>query len=752
MRTKEMGALEHNTQTPVQQDTSDEIDLTDLLNVIIQGWKWIVGIFVVVVGLGVSYAILTPPIYEADVLIQVEDQQGAGGGLAGLQMLSEGLGIQQSVVADEIEILRSREVLMKAIDATNATVSISVDNRFPLIGDWWARRHEAQEDGTIAEPLWGLGSFAWGGEQLEIGEIDLPRRALGKTFFLEITDEGFEFQNEDGDVLLSDSTIGQRLPFEINGQEASIAIQSLKGRPGTRFAIVDRSPVTTYASMREQLNVAQAGGSGQSQVIRVKYEGPDKFFARDFVDAVAKVYLEQNVQRRSAEARQSLAFLEEQLPELKHNVEQKEEELSQFRSSSVTISIPDETRCLLDQSIELENRRLELEMKRDEMQQRYTGNHSMLRALNQQLGQLQKVSDQLGGMIYTLPQSQRDLLRLERDAQVNTQLYIALLNNAQELRLAEAGTVGNVRIIDFAVLAERAIKPKKLLIVAVSAMLGMMLGIFVVLVRSFLRPAIQTADTLEQRTGLTTYASLPVSRSENGLFAALSRRRQERRLLVYSNPDDPVVESLRSLRTGLAFAMMGTQGKTLTITGATAGVGKSFVAANLGALLAIDDKKVVIIDADLRRARLGEYFGYDRKRPGLSDVLLGKVDLSEVLFKINDGLFVLPAGTTPPNPGELLLSAGFGQLIQQLEQDYDQVVVDTPPILPVADTLAIMKHTSAAFMVVRAEQSTAREVQDAMTRLRTAGVDAPLKGTIFNGVRRFRLGYGASYSYYYSYK
>jgi len=748
-----MGALEHNTQTPVQQDHSDEIDLTDLLNVIIQGWKWIVGIFIVVVGLGVSYAILTPPIYEADALIQVEDQQGAGGGLAGLQMLSEGLGLQQSVVADELEILRSREVLMKAIDATKATVSIEVDNRFPLIGGWWARRHEAQEEGTIAEPLWGLGGFAWGGEQLDLAEIQLPRRALGKTFYLEITDDGYEFQNEDGDVLLSDQAIGERLSFEVNGQEAFLAVERIQGRPGTRFAIEQRSPVITYESMRQKLNVAQAGGSGQqSQVIRVKYEGTDKQFARDFVDAVAKVYLEQNVQRRSAEARQSLAFLEEQLPELKHNVEQKEEELSAFRSSSGTISIPDETRGLLDQSIDLENRRLELEMKRDEMQQRYTGNHPMLRALNQQLGQLQRASDELGGMIDSLPQSQRDLLRLERDAQVNTQLYIALLNNAQELRLAEAGTVGNVRIIDFAVLAERPIKPKKLLIVAVSAMLGLMLGVFVVLVRSFLRPAIQTADTLEQRTGLTTYASLPVSESQSGLFAALSRRRQERRLLVYSNPDDPVVESLRSLRTGLAFAMMGTQGKTLTITGATAGVGKSFVAANLGALLAIDDKKVVIIDADLRRARLGEYFGYDRKRPGLSDVLLGKVDLSEVLFKINDGLFVLPAGTTPPNPGELLLSAGFGQLIQQLEQDYDQVVVDTPPILPVADTLAIMKHTSAAFMVVRAEQSTAREVQDAMTRLRTAGVDAPLKGTIFNGVRRFRLGYGASYSYYYSYK
>src|SRR5690625_7414930 len=99
---------------------------------------------------------------------------------------------------------------------------------------------------------------------------------------------------------------------------------------------------------------------------------------------------------------------------------------------------------MLDQSIDLENRRLELEMKRDEMQQRYTGNHPMLRALNQQLGQLQRASDELGGMIDSLPQSQRDLLRLERDAQVNTQLYIALLNIALALRLADACTVGYI--------------------------------------------------------------------------------------------------------------------------------------------------------------------------------------------------------------------------------------------------------------------------------------------------------------------
>jgi len=745
-----MSATETRPVAPVQDD--QEIDLTDLLNVLIQGWKLIALIFVLVVGLGLSYAILTPPIYQADALIQVEDKSGSGG-LAGLSILTESLGMQQSIVADELEILRSREVLLKAIDNTNADMNITVANRFPLIGGWWARRHEAADDGTLAEPLFGLSSFAWGGETLDIAELQLPRRALGKEYFLEITAEGYRLQDDEDRVLLQDDRIGQRLDFEINGEPAQIALQDLKGRPGTRFAIRKRSPVSTYGSMRAQIDVSQAG-SQQSQVIALKFESPDKEFARDFVNAVAQTYLEQNVQRRSAEARQSLSFLEEQLPLLKQNVEHKEEELSAFRSQSGTISIPEETRGLLNRAIDLENRRLELKMKRDELQQRYTPNHPSLKVLNQQLAALENASSELSGHIDALPQSQRDLLRLERDTQVNTQLYISLLNNAQELRLAEAGTVGNVRIIDFAVLAERAIKPKRMLIVAVAAMLGLMLGVFVVLIRSFLRPAIQTAEQLEQRTGLTTYATLPASEQQNKFRIALSRRkrRNEQQLLAYRNPEDPAVESLRSLRTGLAFALMGTEGKAIAIIGATAQVGKSFVAANLGALLAIDEQKILVMDTDLRRGRLHEYFGYERKRAGLSDVLLGKVAAEEVLIKINEQLYVLPSGTTPPNPGELLLSAQFEQLLAELQTQFDQIVVDTAPILPVADTLAVLPQTAAAFMVARAEQSTAREVQDAMARLRTAGLDDKVKGTIFNGVRRFRLGYGASYNYYYTYQ
>lgn len=742
--------------TGAQTSDDQEISLGELFNALLQNGWLIAATFAVIWVIGIAYAVLAPPVYQADALIQVEDQKGASG-LAGLSQLSEAMGMQQSAVSGEIEILRSREVLLKAIESTKAYVHVEVDNRFPVIGAWMARRHDATSV-EIASPWMGFGSYAWGGERLELAELSLPRRQWARGFFLEATDGGFVLRDEDGKELLQSDRIGQRLEFLVGGETAFLAVRALVGRPGARFLIQQESPITVFDELRKTLQVSEAGK--QSKVIRLAFEGGNRVFAQNFVNAVASAYLAQNVERRSAEARSSLKFLELQLPQLKGNVEQMEERLSQFRSTSGTISIPDETQGLLKQAIELENKRLELELKRDEMRQRFKPEHPSLKAVDQQLVAVQDASKRLGVDIDRLPQSQRDLLRLERDTQVNTQLYISLLNNAQELKVAEAGTIGNVRIIDFAVLAEKPVGPKRLLIIAVAALLGAVLGVLAALLRSFLRPTIQRAEQIEQRIGLTTYVSVPDSQDQRRfrialpgrLGAARDAQGWQNRVLAVLNPEDPAVESLRSLRTGLAFAMMGSQGKIIVISGATAGVGKSFISTNMAVLLAASGKRVALVDTDMRRARLHEYFAYERKSPGLSEVLSNQKTLSDVLIKVSDSLSVLPAGTVPPNPGELLLGQILPQLLQQLEAEFDLVILDTAPLLPVADTLALMKHASAAFLVARAEQSTVTELRDTVAKLRSAGVEGPLKGVIFNGVRRYRLGYGASYRYYYSYK
>ena len=731
-------------------DLQDETSLGELLNIIVQRIWLVAGVFVVVLVLGLAYAILARPIYQADALIQVEDQKGVA--LGGLSQLSETLGMQQSPVAGELEILRSREVLMKAMDATQANVVVEVDNYFPLVGAWLARRNEAA-NGGLADPLWGLPGYAWGGEQLEFAELDLPARQWGNEFFLVVTDSGYTVFDED-EQPLADGVVGQRTAFDINGAPAVMVVKTLAGRPGTRFRFAQKSPIQAVAGIRSELSVSEAGK--QSSIIRMTLKHPDGQFATDLVNAIASAYLSQNVERRSAEARSSLTFLEEQLPDIKTKVAEAENALSEYRSTSSTIAIDKEAEGLLEQATKLENNRLELTMKRDEMLQRFKPQHPEVKAVDQQLKAVDDAVAELNKSIDQLPQAQRDLLPFERDVRVSNELYLSLLNNAQTFRVAEAGAIGNVRIIDYAIYNEKPVEPRRAVIVGVAGLLGAFLGVLAAFLAHFLRPAVQRAEQIEQATGLNTYVTVP--QSPNQRLFQRSRRLSGTQpglsgILASAKPNDPAIESLRSLRTGLTFALMGSPGKIIAVTGATSGVGKSFVSSNFAALLATGGQRVLLIDTDMRRPRLSEYFNYDKKAPGLSNVLAGTGDLASVVRPdVLPGLSILPSGTIPPNPGELLLSPQFGQLLDTVQQSYDLVVLDTPPILPVADVLAIMQHAAAAFIVARAEQSTVSELRDAMAKLHNSGVDTPVKGIIFNGVRRHRIGYGASYNYYYSYK
>ncbi|MBV6272969.1 polysaccharide biosynthesis tyrosine autokinase [Alcaligenaceae bacterium CGII-47] len=748
-----MEAQQAQAAQPLQysaSDLQDEINLGELFNIIAQRIWLVTAVFVVVLVAGLAYAILARPIYQADALIQVEDQKGAA--LGGLSMLTESLGMQQSSAAGELEILRSREVLMKAMAVTQANVEVQVDNHFPLIGAWLARRNEAAGPG-LADPQWGMDSYAWGGEALVFAEVNLPRRQWGEDFYLTITDNGYVVRDDDGEQLV-EGVVGQRAPFTINGADASVAVKTLTGRPGTRFRFVEQSSIQAVEDLRKDLNVSEAGK--QSNIIRMSFKHPDDMFATELVNAIASAYLAQNVERRSAEARSSLKFLEQQLPEIRRNVTVAEDALSQYRSRSSTIAIDKEAEGLLQQAIKLENGRLELRMKRDEMLQRFKPEHPEIKSLNQQMAAIDKAVAELNKNIDHLPQAQRDLLPFERDVRVSNALYTSLLNNAQEFRVAEAGAIGNVRIIDYAVHNDKPVEPRKALVVGIAGMLGVLLGILSAFFAYFLRPAVQRAAQIEQATGLNTYVTVPESPNQRQFLRVgrLSKRQPaEQGVLASARPDDPAIESLRSLRTGLTFAMMGAPGKVIVITGATSGIGKSFIASNFAALLASGGQRVLLIDTDMRRPRLGEYFDYDKKAPGLSNILAGTATAEAALHReVLPGLSILPSGTVPPNPGELLLSPRFDELLDSLQQSYDLIVLDTPPILPVADVLAIMRHATVAFMVARSEQSTATELRDAMAKLQHSGVGAAMKGVIFNGVRRNRLGYGSSYNNYYSYK
>jgi tyrosine-protein kinase Etk/Wzc len=217
-------------------------------------------------------------------------------------------------------------------------------------------------------------------------------------------------------------------------------------------------------------------------------------------------------------------------------------------------------------------------------------------------------------------------------------------------------------------------------------------------------------------------------------------------------PNDPCIESLRSLRTALQFAMLDAANNVVLMTGPTPGIGNSFASANYAAVLAAGGKRVLLMDADMRKGHIHESFGLPRGT-GLSALITGSQTIEQVTHKnVSPGLDFISTGLMPPNPAELLMSPVTADLIATLSELYDIVVIDTPPVLAVSDTQVLAPLAGTVFMLARAEISTLAELQESTKRLARSGVT--VRGVIFNDLdlskRRYGYGYGYGYGYKYS--
>jgi tyrosine-protein kinase Etk/Wzc len=722
---------------------SDEINLTELWYNLLEH-KWLfVAITVAVLTLGGLYAWLATPIYQSDVLIQVEPKQGSA--LGALSDVASALDIEQSSVPGEIDILTSRSIVGEAVKKLHAAIKIEVDSYFPLFGEWYARNHD--DEGELAAPFLGLGGYAWGGETLELTTFEVPAEYLGQEFTLTATgNDGWQLEDPNGNVVAT-GKVGEPVKFRDGRGEGEIDVSQLRARPGIAFTVERDSFPELYRDISKRLSASET--SRESSMIRASFKDPDRVFAARFMNAVANAYLEQNVSRRSQEAQQSLEFLRTQLPDLKKQLEASEDALSRYSTKTRTVDISEEVKSLLQKSVDIGKQRLEAQMKLQELNQRFKPDHPSVRAARNQLAAISADFDKLNKQIASLPDTQQQYVRLARDVQVNTDLYTSLLNNAQQLEVAKAGTVGNVAIIDHAIPTDKPVKPRRLLVIVIAVVLGLILAFLVVQGLATLKAEIRDPQTLEHETGLPVYAIVPESRRQE---QAARRARRARKgshnalgLLAADAGDEPAVESLRGLHTSLQFAMLDASNHNILITGAIPSLGKSFISANLAYVIAAGGRRVLLIDADMRRSSLGKYFDFDR-RGGLSEVLAGTVPFGDAVRREPyPHLDVLMSGATPPNPGELLMHPNFSALLQEQGEHYDFIVIDSPPVLPVSDALTVAHHCDTVFMVARAGSSTTRQVQDGIKRLHQSG--ARVTGLIFNGFVAKRAGY-YRYRYY----
>ncbi len=710
-------------------------------NVIYYRWVFLTVFLLVFIG-GVIFTMLKTPIYRADALIQVEGQKGnavgsaLGGGGAGAFDL-----VSQSPIPGQIEIFKSRNVIGRAVESQFLHTAVSVKNRPPLVGGFPGRFLAKDEDGLTIPPFTFI-PYAWGGEKLVFDRFVVPARYQSKPLTLTIgQDRNWVITDEAGNELVQGHN-GD--PVEAEDGRWQVKLRTLVANPGTEFSLIRYPLQSRIGQISAGLRVGEKGrGTG---LLEVTFESPNPDFAMRMMNALADAFVQQNVERKSEEADKTLKFLNTLLPDLKNKAERSAQDFASYQESTGRLDPKGETENLVQQSVGMEKERLTLEIKRRELLQRYAPAHPAIRAIDAQLAELRAQYQDVADQIKSLPSDQLEYFKNTQTVELDSKLYSSLVEYAQKMELAKAGTVGNVFIIDSAVLPTGPSYPNKVKEISIAGILGLVLGILAAHLFGRMLGNVRDPKRLEDTIGSKMLAILPQAVEQTGMTA------DQVFMLAKEKPNSASVESLRSLRVALLFALLEKQRqKVILITSAVPGQGKSFITSNLAYLLAASGKKTLLIDADIRKTSLHRYFPIDRKGHGLSEVLQDKYDLQSLLIpNIYPNLDMVPAGRPAANPGELFVEGKLEQIINWAADQYDIVLVDSPPVLPVNDSVVLSRLCDVTVFVVRQEKVSLHEIEEAYELFNKAGVSPD--GMVFNGFVPSRVRYGVSRYGYYAYK
>ncbi|SWN60974.1 polysaccharide biosynthesis tyrosine autokinase [Klebsiella pneumoniae] len=709
----------------IAEKGNDNFDLGKLLGELIDHRKLIISLTSLFTLIALVYAIFATPIYQADALIQVEQKQAN----AILSNLSQKLPDSQPQSAPEIALMQSRMILGKTVDDLNLQARVK-ENHFPILGKGWARL-SGEKKGSLEVSHLYIDS-----NNDETPEISLTVR--DNTHFI--------VENGNDKIL---GTVGEL----INKDGFSIKINKVDALPGTVFTISYVTKLRAITDLQESLSISDQGKD--TGMLTISLTGEDPVLIKKIIDSVSGNYLAQNIARQAAQDAKSLDFLNQQLPKVRAELDVAEDKLNQYRRQNDSVDLSLEAKSVLDQIVNADNQLNELTFRESEISQLYTKEHPTYKALLEKRKTLQDEKNKLNKRVASMPETQQEVLRLSRDVESGRAVYMQLLNRQQELNISKSSAIGNVRIIDDAVTQTKPVKPKKVLIVLLGIVAGSMLSIGLVLLKVFLRRGIESPEQLEE-LGINVYASIPVSED----FAAKSSKKKQWAkvehtdidFLAIQNPADLAIESIRGLRTSLHFAMMEARNNILMISGASPNAGKTFVSTNLAAVISQSGKKVLFIDADMRKGYTHKLFNTENSN-GLSDYLSGKIELKALIKNVKNINFdFISRGIVPPNPAELLMHKRLQELLTWANQNYDLVIMDTPPILAVTDAAIIGNYVGTTLLVARFEQNTTKEIEVSFKRFEQSGVI--VKGCILNGVvKKASSYYSYGYTHYgYSYK
>jgi tyrosine-protein kinase Etk/Wzc len=717
---------------------SEESGIGDFLAEVWEGRYLLIGSILVFLAFGAFYGWKSTPVYQTEALLQIQPKKNVTGET--FQKL-EGLFSDPVEAQAEIEILGSNQVLGRVVKSLSLDLE-ATPILMPVIGDALNRRKSYPA-------------------AIDVEAFDIPDLLRGQEFQV-IALAGGEYRLEGpGKAFVGQGKVGEILNGRFGSETISLKIKSLQGKRGQKFS-VERRPVSHAI---DDLRLAfQASERGKlTNVLGLSLKSNDPLKGAEVLNEIINQYVQHNMDKKVGEATRTLATLREHLPVLRPKLDTAENRLNSFRSRSGAVDLSREADLLLQQSSTLNAQVSSLKQKKEELLRTYTERADVITTINQQIGKLQFEASQIESKIHNLPGTEQEVVRLSRDVQVNTELYTALLNSIQQLQVTTAGEMSNITVVDRPIPNLEPIAPKKKMLMILFLFLGSLVGAGLLMLRRALRKGVEDHRLIETKLGMPVFVTIPHSENQDDHDMAIRKRRDGLHLLASLNPEDLATESLRSLRTMLHLSMKEKSSRVIMVTGPSPSIGKSFVSANLAVVLAQAGANVLLVDGDLRRGTLHQYFGLRNRINGLTEVLSGRTEWSSVIRPVRRdessdttemvGLYMMSTGVLPPNPSELLMSNRFTTFLGEVSKAYDYVIIDAPPLLSVTDAAIIASKVDAVMLVAKYGRHPLDELRTCQRRLESHGVR--VTGCIFNDVEPVGLGNRYRqyrYAYHYNYK
>ena len=754
-----------------------EINLKDIFHKYLIRWQWIVAGLVLAITACHYYLKYTQPVYEASATVLIKDDSRAKN-MDELNAFSDLAIINtKNNLENETEILKSRSLMLRTVSVLGLNVSYKVEHSplnlelyqaSPIQIHFTGDREKVsnmRESFTFTHRNNGSFNIAYKGKNVS-GKYGVPLNA------------GFG-------------------PMVITAGDANNPYRSMP-------LMVSVTPLTDVAiAYAGKLKVEPV--NIKSNVIRISMRDAVRIRAMDVINTLIQQYQADAIDDKNQVSNNTarfindrISFITDELSEVEHNAEN-------FKAKSNLLDIPEETKIFLsheaDINKELLTAGIQLQLyqylntylqgvsglsellptnlglsdltieslieshnkcvlSRNRMQKGGSSSNPVNSNLEDQilslrsaiktslsnltntfqikLNELKKQSGLVTGQIADVPRREREFREIQRQQQIKEQLYLYLLQKREETSIALAVTPSNAKVIDAAYSRGNIVSPNKWFLYMLSLVLGFFIPVAFIYVLDLFDTKVQDVDDLK-KLNIPYLGYIPSSRSRE-------------KMVVKTNSRSVISEAFRSIRTNITFLLANkqTEGKVVFVTSSFSREGKTFVSINLACITAASGKKVLLMGLDLRKQNLLDYLGLTKQR-GITDYLVNRdARLQDLIMPVADipNLYVLPAGDTPPNPAELLMSDRMNEIFEQVRKEYDFVVVDTAPVALVSDTVIAAPNADAVLYIVRSGVTEKNSLLFPLSYYKEGKL--PNMAFILNDMRNFSR-YGYSYAYSYAY-